>query len=278
MCIRDSMKGITEIDSVRSVAADEFYADISWSKFFASDAGMDVLNHLEQFPTLEKCVENVSGAATVGEAYKIKEIVVDAGSEKCPSNSKKLVNTGTIDRYEFLWGKKNTRYLKGAYKFPIAKGSDLAAINKKRLSQSKSKKIIIAGMTKVLECVLDDGKCLAGKSTVIVYGPKGLPLEYILGILNSELISLWYQTKYKALTLAGGYLRIGTKQIRSIPIATGSKSQVSELIRLVRQRHSNVDEPEKAKTECEIDALVYKIYEFSEEALLRVKTELQADL
>lgn len=50
-------------------------------------------------------IAKVKGAATVGEAYEIKDVLVDV----CNFNyneMKKFINTGSIDRYISLWGIK----------------------------------------------------------------------------------------------------------------------------------------------------------------------------
>lgn len=87
----------------------------------------------------------------------------------------------------------------------------------KRYKESKSKKIIIGGMNKYLECLYDDGEYLAGKSTTIVYGHPHL--KYITAVLNSTLMSFYYTTFYNSMSLAGGFYRIGAPQIKTLPIA-----------------------------------------------------------
>jgi len=79
-----------------------------------------------------------------------------------------FINTGTIDPYVSLWGNKKTQYIKSSYELPVIYDKDIASVNKKRLIQADSEKIIIAGMAKKIECYYDDGHYMAGKSTTII--------------------------------------------------------------------------------------------------------------
>ena len=111
-------------------------------------------------------------------------------------------------------------------------------------------------MTKVLECYYDDGKCLAGKSTVIVYNSK-MDLKYIIGILNSKLMTRFYQIYFNSLSLAGGFYRIGAPQIKELPIAETNEVYKEELIELVENK---IEMPFDNEIDKKIDKLVYKIY------------------
>jgi len=169
-----------------------------------------------------KCSDAISpnlatilGAATVSEAYKIKTIVQEATGVL--PNSLHFINTGTIDRYDSLWGIKDTTYIKGTYRNPIVKYDDIKAISLKRLNEGTSEKIIVAGMTLRLEAFYDCGNYLAGKSTVIIL-EKLLDLKFILSCINSKLISFVYRELFESLALQGGYLRIGPPQIERLPI------------------------------------------------------------
>ena len=81
----------------------------------------------------------------------------------------RVVNSGTIDRYRDLWSEKPLRYLGGSYARPVVAAADLGRLSAKRLAQARTAKIIVAGMTRRLECTVDlEGRVLAAKSTSIV--------------------------------------------------------------------------------------------------------------
>ena len=180
----------------------------------------------ENFPFIQK-VLNISnallqhgkivGAASVSEAYKIKEILKETSESEFNQSNLAFINTGTIDRYNVLWGILPTRYIKKTYGKPIVRRSDLRNISEKRLNESTSQKIIIAGMTLRLEAIYDLGYLVAGKSTILVL-PKDLDLKFLIACINSKLISFIYRELFESLSLHGGYLRIGPPQISRIPI------------------------------------------------------------
>ena len=201
----------------KKIPKDEFYQDTDWGKYFFDSAVVDKINFFESNKKLRSLEVNITGAATVGEAYSIKALIVDNRSLK---NSSKLINTGTIDKWDFLWGEKRANYIKSKYLYPVVRNSELKSFNTRRYNQTKSPKIIIAGMTKGFEAVLDlNGEYLAGKSTTIVTGESKL-LKMIVLLINSNLVSFWLQKKYHSRKMAGGYINIGTEIVKDIPIYT----------------------------------------------------------
>ena len=107
----------------------------------------------------------------------------------------KLINSGTIDRYYFLWGDRECRYLGSRYLSPVIPAGRLAELPPKRLAQARTPKIVIAGMTLRLECNADVyGEFLAGKSPSIVLPSPPVDLRFLLGILNSKVVDYFYST------------------------------------------------------------------------------------
>jgi hypothetical protein len=174
-------------------------------------------------------VANVSGAATVSEAYELKKIVQELSSQK---DYFKFINTGTIDRYCSLWGVYDTTYIKGSYKKPVVNKGELKKFAEKRYVQALGEKIIVGGMTKELECYLDWGEYLAGKSTTIITFKK-IDLKVLIAILNSKLMTFVYKSLFKSLSLSGGYIRVGSPQIKLLPIKTPSLSEQKAITELV---------------------------------------------
>lgn len=213
--IMDMMKDIDQISSHNKISKKIFYKDTNWDKYFdSSEISLKILEKIGMNPELSTYA-TVNGAATVSEAYKIKEILFD--DNNLNENKKRFINTGGIDKYKSLYGKESIRYIKGTYEYPVIKCDDLKTISLKRFEESCNNKIIIGGMNKVLECYYDKGDYLAGKSTTIVYNNENL--KYIIACLNSKLMSFYYSKIFKSMSLAGGYYRIGVPQIKSLPIA-----------------------------------------------------------
>ncbi len=212
----------------------------------------------DHFPKLE-AIAQVNGAATVAEAYAMQELIEEGqAQEEGQSNPHlQMVNSGTIDRYCFLWGKKPMRYLGQFYLHPVIVKSD--RLPPKRLQQAKQAKIIVSGMTQRLECSLDqDGSFLAGKSTSIIFTSQMCDLYYLLGVLNSRLISFYLKSYFSGNSLKGNYLRIGSPQLRQIPICLSE--QPALMIKLVRQRLTETIPSKLQMLDRQIDQLVYQLY------------------
>lgn len=207
------MKSTTMVERTTIVERADITNDLLWDKYFASTEGALLIQKLSTNSRLGSSHFSVENAATVSEAYEVKKIMVDDESLEI---GHKFVNTGTIDRYLCLWGRKPTRYIKDAYKHPRVPLSNLSS---RRQRQSSSKKIVIAGMTKVLEAFYDQsGEYMAGKSTLIIPVESDREGWGLLGLLNSRVVTEWYNIEFSSLSLAGGYLRINKNCISQIPL------------------------------------------------------------
>jgi N-6 DNA Methylase/TaqI-like C-terminal specificity domain len=209
-----------------------------------------LLHRLDTLPKLET-IAQVKGAATVAEAYIIQDLIQELIQDGQANDPLRVVNSGTIDRYCFLWGKKPMRYL-----------GQIVTIDRlppRRLEQARQPKIIVSGMTQRLECAIDrNGSFLAGKSTVIIYASQAYDLRYLLGVLNSRLISFYLTSYFGGNCLKGKYLRIGSPQIRQIPI--GLSHDPASMIQLVEQRLAETDLENCDEIDRQIDQLVYQLY------------------
>ncbi len=236
-----------------------------------------------QFPPLSSMAD-VLGAATVSEAYALKPLIQD-----CPDRDTtglKVVNSGTIDRYQTLWGQKKCRYLGHLYLRPIIPANQKKHLPQKRKQQAEQPKIIVAGMTKGLECTVDlEGVILAGKSTSIIRSTMNL--KYLLGLLNSQLLTFYYQTIFGGNKMQGGYLQIGPPQLRQLPIRpidstdpTGRAyhDRVVEWVGRMLTLHKQLAEAPDSQAQTvlrgqieavdrQIDRLVYALYGLTEEEI-----------
>ncbi|MBD2156789.1 N-6 DNA methylase [Leptolyngbya sp. FACHB-16] len=229
-------------------------------------ASLQDLSPLSQWAT-------VTDAATVAEAYAIQSLVQEA-QEGEPGFS--FVNSGTLDRYHMLWGKKPLRYLGTTYNRPVIPAAFWEQLPSRRLYQAQQPKILVASMTRHLEAFLDEtGGILAGKSTTVIL-PRLNPY-WLLGLLNSQLIHVWFQQTFGGHRLQGGYLRVGAAQVRQIPIRLPEGKLGDRLTNLVRQRialaqHLPGSPAELQAVEAEIDALVYQIYGLNTDDIQAVAT------
>jgi hypothetical protein len=175
-----------------------------------------------------------------------------------------VVNSGTIDRYVNLWGEKPMRYLGRSYAHPVVPPGAAMRLPAARLCQARAPKIIVAGMTRVLECIADlSGLLLPAKSTTVI--ESDADLCWLLGILNSRLMGFYYLSVYGGDRLQGGYLRIGPPQLRTLPVpeydqANDIHRALAERVRQLLAFRERRSAGEAHLLEDQIDELVYRIY------------------
>lgn len=274
----DVMGSMENIINHNVITPEKFYADINWDKYFNSSAeSLEIVEKMSRNATLNTIAE-INGAATVSEAYLVKEFLKD--DEKPTYEYKKFINTGGIDPYKSFFGIDDMRYLKGKYLHPVVPTEELKKMSEKRLKESNEEKIIVGGMNKKLECYYDYGEYLAGKSTTIIYGCEHL--KYITALMNSRLMSFYYSVVYNSMTLAGGFFRIGAPQLKGLPIAI---PEDKELILQIEKTVDNIqeilrhivctDEDNKRLQTLtkEIDIHIYNIYGLSEAEVAYVENE-----
>ncbi|MCK9467319.1 MAG: Eco57I restriction-modification methylase domain-containing protein [Candidatus Absconditabacterales bacterium] len=268
------MAVMSDIETVaweNDVRVEEFNKQDKWDVLFAeNNETTKIINKMMSFPKLGDLAE-VRGAATVSEAYEIKKLLTD--SVEHSEEYFKFINTGTIDRYVSLWNERKTQYIKQAYYRPLIRKVDLNKKYPKRFYESSKEKIIIGGMNKILECFLDCGEYLAGKSTIIVLKKK-IELKYIVGILNSKLLSKFYKIYFNSLSLSGGFYRIGRPEIKQLPIPfsdTQKRFQISKLVNKILIKKKADQSTNTLAIETEIDKIVYELYGLSNEEIMIIE-------
>lgn len=244
------MENILDVESENLIPETIFYADTNWDRYFNSNTkSLSVIEKMKRFPTLETFVK-VNGAATTNEAYLIKDFLHDATDDE--KDFVKFINTGGIDKYKSFHGIAFIQYLKSKYFCPVVSIGDLKNMSERRLKESLNEKIIIGGMNKVLECFYDNGEYLAGKSTTIVHSNPHL--KFITAILNSKLMSFYYQKMFGSMSLSGGFYRIGVSQIKILPIAFPKNPT------LIKTIEDKVDEIQSLYSSSSDDSRVREIF------------------
>ena len=254
-----TMRTTVEIERT-NIVSNKIMDGFQWDIFFCTPELTSILIKIANSGNTFRNMVNFYSPCTVEESYKIKTFLSDSA---VTSDSKKLINSGTIDKYVSKWGVRNTTYIKGQYLYPIVSNESLKSMNNNRYRQSSESKIIVANMTTVLEAFFDaEAEYLAGKSTVIGIGDYQNML-FLTGLLNSKLISIWYQSVYHSTKMSGGALSVTADRINQIPIPNVSRDNQRPIIALVDKILSaKKTNPSADTTEWEqkIDSLVYKLY------------------
>lgn len=180
----------------------------NWALLFNSD--MRVVHKVETVKL--GSLFNTASAATVSEAYGLKEIIHEYENAK----NGKVINTGTIDPYITGWGVSLMSYIKDRYKCPYV---DISLLKAKEWH--KLNKIIVAGMAVRIEAAYSKGdEYLPAKSTVVVYGKDDneKSLKSLLAVLNSRYISYLFKQENSQLSMAGGYMNVNANNLADIQI------------------------------------------------------------
>ena len=117
-------------------------------------------------------------------------------------------------------------------------------------------------MSRRLEAAYDEQGCALG---VQVYAAAEMKVEpfYLLGVLNSKLLSYLFRERFGAKCLAGGYLSVNKGQLAQLPIAADDRQSGSlqqRIADLAQRMHVvNVLVPIETLDE-QLDELVYELY------------------
>jgi hypothetical protein len=166
-----------------------------------------------------RSVAAVSDGATTAEAYEIRAIVRE-GSQTSARDPDVvlLVNTGTVDPFHFKWGETETAYLRGRFRYPTLSVELLRGVSATRLDQAHRRKVIVGGMGSRLEAAAEDGRCLCGKSAVLVLPTDGVDQYALAAILNSRLVNRIYRGLFGLRGMGEGSMNIGPRQVEQLPI------------------------------------------------------------
>ncbi len=200
-----------------------------------------------------------------------------AGDEPCFE----FIVTGNIDRYSIRPG--DVRYMKHHYDQPVLPmaSEELSAKKRRLFAQPK---IVVAGMTRRLEAAFDSGNRALGVQVFAAADPQDDP-RYLLGLLNSRLLSYLFGMRFQAKRLANGYLAVNKSQLAQLPIRiiSGDSSAERSLhdtivasVDEITSLHAQADaarDPEQRRTiqlqieqcDAEIDRCVYDLYRVTDE-------------
>lgn len=169
---------------------------------------------------------------------------------------KSFAGNDDINRYKLKWGGWWINY-----------DEDLAKKHKNQLppkSLFEKEKLIICQNALRLRAAYDD-KGFYCKDTFFTAHlndklKNDFDLKFFLAILNSKLLHYYYANIYKGTHVAGGYLHYLIGYLYSLPVATPTKKQQSEIVALAEKIMASEKKDEFNKFDEQIDNLIYKLY------------------
>ncbi|MBQ4441853.1 MAG: Eco57I restriction-modification methylase domain-containing protein [Bacteroidales bacterium] len=217
--------------------------------------------------TIKDCRIEVCSGATGFEAQIIKEYVVDG--ERV--NVIPFTVSGNIDRYQF--NNIDVRYMKSRYHNAYIRTDCNVADSKLRMWMSP--KIVIAGMTKVIEATYVETPLALGVGAYAITAFNNYSPYYITGLLNSKYTSYYLRNKFKDKHLAGGYLAINKSTIEQLPFVKAddaTQGVISSNAKKIIELKKNNPNADTSALEREIDGLVYGLYGLTEEDIATIES------
>lgn len=167
-------------------------------------------------------IADVGAGCTTADAYNLKAEIEDSDE----AHGLKLITTGAIDRYTSKWGRMKIRYLKDDYihprwpKEPSDRGVERA------LSRQNGAKILVGGLTAVLEAWFDTKGDSAGIVQTWVVRPRKEVLRrassdaswWLTAIINSAYFSRVFASRYGAQSMSGKQITIKKASLLAMPV------------------------------------------------------------
>ena len=208
---------------------------------------------INQSVSITKCA-TINATSTASEADDYHKLI----------NNKtgfKLINTGTIDRYESLWGRneltdKGTRFLT-----PYL-ANNTREISNNRMNLYNSPKIILAKVAKKTEAFYDIKGEYASVNTNCFHSFNiNFEPRYILAWLNSKLFQYTFECLFEGLKMQGNYLLYSSPNVSKMFIKEVNINEQQPFVELVDKIH-------EAKKQCKdsgdyekaVDEMFYQLY------------------
>lgn len=150
--------------------------------------------------------------------YALKPYIEDCSKKTLDHGYYKIINTGTIGKYQNLWGRRTFTYLKEKYQNPVIKIENLKQIlSPSHVKRLIAPKIIIKGLNLLDACIDLEGQYIATAATILIRCENLRWLKIVLCILNSSLILGYLRSKYFASSWNGA-LRFNPNMFLNLPV------------------------------------------------------------
>ncbi|WRF73594.1 Eco57I restriction-modification methylase domain-containing protein [Helicobacter pylori] len=177
--------------------------------------------------------------------------------------------SGSVDKY--VCDTSRVPYMRKCFKYPHI--SVKVPVAKTKIDFWTNEKIVIAGMTKVIEAYYTKTPLALGVGIYAIYDFCGINPLLILGVLNSSFMSWYARENFKDKHMSGGYLGLNKGNLEKLPMFELTKSNqptADKIIALVDKILKSKEKDPKAniqRLEKEIDALVYQLYHLTDEEI-----------
>lgn len=217
------------------------------------------------FITMKQYGLKFQSGTTGFEAQKISSYIKSGHQQ----DSIPFAVSGSIDKY--ICDISKVPYMKKHFNYPHI--SLKAPVAKTKIDFWTNEKIVIAGMTKVIEAYYAKTPLALGVGIYAIYDFCEINPLLILGVLNSSFISWYARENFKDKHMSGGYLGLNKGNLEKLPmfkLTQSNQPTADKIIALVEKILALKESDPKANTqelEKEIDSLVYALYNLTDEEI-----------
>ncbi len=209
-------------------------------------------------------VGKINATSTAGEAEAFHEFITEE------IDGFRLINTGTIDAYSTTWGVSNMTDKGQKYINPYLP-KDPVQLGANRYSLYSNPKIILAKIALRTEAFYDvDGVYSSINTNCIHSFSDNYDPFFVCAWLNSKLYQYLFECFFDGLRMAGGYLLYSAPNLLNTYIKNYNDINQTDISAKSEKILSLKKENPEANTsalEAEIDQLVYKLYDLTEEEI-----------
>ncbi|WQY18188.1 Eco57I restriction-modification methylase domain-containing protein [Helicobacter pylori] len=218
-----------------------------------------------RFITMAQYGLKFQSGTTGFEAQKIFSYI-QSGSQQ---DSIPFAVSGSIDKY--VCDTSRVPYMRKCFKYPHI--SIKVPVAKTKIDFWTNEKIVIAGMTKVIEAYYTKTPLALGVGIYAIYDFCGINPLLILGVLNSSFMSWYARENFKDKHMSGGYLGLNKGNLEKLPMFELEKSnqptarKITDCAKAILEAKEKDPKANTQQLEKEIDALVYQLYNLTDEEI-----------
>ena len=204
--------------------------DLLWGLLLSKDIAFLIANK-NKFKSFEQFYK-VRATSTASEADEYGSSLIDSKD----GEGFKILNTGTIDPNQSLWGEKPLRHAGNVLSHPRLSSR---VISENRNRQYTNKKILVAKLAKNCEPFFDENGEYGGLNiNSVEENSDNYNLEFAFAYMLTDIYTLIYEILFGALKMQGGFLQFQAPQLRAMLIPETDSDFRKKVKEIVRSRDS----------------------------------------
>jgi hypothetical protein len=253
--IETLVKKVSSIESISQIESSSYRATASELKEFPN-LTIPINTSQEKFDMVKRLYSSgkfLSDIFSISEGLRIPEKYETTGSEGV-----EIVKQFQFERYS---------QIRPAAVITRSNLSKVITEKSDRYKKIMVQKILIAEDGLRINATIDKKLMIpqGGVYFGIVTDPS-YDISFVLGLLNSKLLSKIYELMFSGMHMGGGYLRYRSKFLEGLPLPSLSNPGDRDLMESVSELAAKIlDGPVNDKIEAQIDELVFRLYGLSSE-------------